>query len=74
MRQSHGHHASRPWFVGTQHAVTLPVARDELIATLEQTRRLAQRLADDARDDEVPVADLVAQATMLGRLISAERN
>jgi len=68
MRQSHGHHASRPSFVGTQHAVTLPVARDELIATLEQTRRLAQRLADDARDDEVPVADLVAQATMLGRL------
>jgi hypothetical protein len=68
MRQSHGHHASRPWFVGTQHAVTLPVVRDELIATLEQTRRLAQRLADDARDNEVPVADLVAQATMLGRL------
>jgi hypothetical protein len=54
--------------MGTQHAVTLPVVRDELIATLEQTRRLAQRLVDDARDDEVPVADLVAQATMLGRL------
>jgi hypothetical protein len=68
MRQSHGHHASRPCFLGTQHAVTLPVVRDELIATLEQTRRLAQRLADDARDDEVPVADLVARASMLGRL------
>ena len=68
MRQSHGHHASRLCFLGTQHAVTLPVVRDELIATLEQTRRLAQRLADDARDDEVPVADLVAQASMLGRL------
>jgi hypothetical protein len=48
--------------------VTLPVVREELVATLEQTRRLAQRLADDARDNEVPVADLVAQATMLGRL------
>jgi hypothetical protein len=48
--------------------VTLPVVRDELIATLEQTGRLAQRLAEDARDDGVPVADLVAQATMLGRL------
>lgn len=68
MRQSHGHHASRPWIVGTSHAVTLPVVRDELIATLEQTQRLAQRLADDVRDDGVPVADLVAQATMLERL------
>jgi hypothetical protein len=54
--------------MGTSHAVTLPVVRDELIATLEQTLRLAQRLAQDARDDDVPVADLVAQATMLERL------
>jgi hypothetical protein len=46
----------------------MPVVRDELIATLEQTLRLARRLADDARDHEVPVADLVAQATMLERL------
>jgi hypothetical protein len=48
--------------------VTLPVVRDELIATLEQTLRLAQQLADDARDHDVPVAELVAQATMLERL------
>jgi hypothetical protein len=68
MRQPHGHHASRPCFLGTQPPVTLPVVRDELVATLEQTRRLAQRLAEDARDHEVPVADLVAQASMLGRL------
>jgi hypothetical protein len=48
--------------------VTLPVVRDELIATLEQTLRLARQLTEDARDDDVPVADLVAQATMLERL------
>jgi len=54
--------------MGTLQCVTLPVVRDELIATLEQTQRLAQRLAADARDHEVPIADLVAQATMLERL------
>jgi hypothetical protein len=54
--------------MGTSQCVTLPVVRDELIATLEQTQRLAQRLAADARDHEVPIADLVAQATMLERL------
>jgi hypothetical protein len=54
--------------MGTSHAVTLTVVRGELIATLEQTQRLAQRLADDARDQQVPVADLVAQAAMLERL------
>jgi hypothetical protein len=48
--------------------VTSPVVRDELVATLEQTQRLARRLADDARDRDVPVAELVAQATMLERL------
>src|SRR5215472_6398229 len=41
---------------------------DELVATLEETLRVARQLAEDARDDGVPVADLVAQATMLGRL------
>jgi hypothetical protein len=46
----------------------VPVVRDELVATLEETLRLARRLAEDARDDDVPVADLVAQATMLERL------
>jgi hypothetical protein len=48
--------------------VKLPVVRDELAATLEETLRVAQQLAENARDEEVPVADLVAQATMLGRL------
>lgn len=44
------------------------VVRGELIATLEETLRLARQLAADARDSEVPVAELVAQASMLGRL------
>ncbi len=48
--------------------MNLPVVRDELVATLEEALRLAQRLAEDARDHDVPVADLVAQSTMLGRL------
>jgi hypothetical protein len=48
--------------------VNVPLVRDELAATLEQTHRLAQRLADDARDDRVPVTELVAQATILERL------
>jgi hypothetical protein len=68
MRQSHGIHASWPWFVGTVRDVKVPVVRDELITTLEQTLRLARRLAEDARDDGVPVAELVAQSTMLERL------
>ena len=54
--------------MGTMHAVKLPVVRDELVATLEETLRLAQQLVEDARDDQVPVADLVAQSTMLDRL------
>ena len=48
--------------------MSLPVVRDELVATLEETLRVAHRLAEHARDVDVPVADLVAQATMLGRL------
>jgi hypothetical protein len=48
--------------------VISPVVRDELVATLEEALRLAQRLTDDARDDGVPVADLVAQVAMLARL------
>jgi hypothetical protein len=48
--------------------VNLPLVRDELADALEQTHRLAQRLAGDARDDRVPVTDLVAQATILERL------
>jgi hypothetical protein len=54
--------------LGTFPGVNMPGVRDELAATLEQTHRLAQRLADDARDDRVPVTDLVAQATILERL------
>jgi len=46
----------------------MPVVRDELVATLEETLHLARQLAENARDDGVPVADLVAQSTMLARL------
>jgi hypothetical protein len=53
---------------GTLQFVISPVVRDELVATLEETLRLAQRLTEDARDRAVPVADLVAQASMLDRL------
>jgi len=42
--------------------------RDELVATLEETMRLQQRLIDDVRDEGVLVADLVAQVTVLERL------
>jgi hypothetical protein len=48
--------------------VTLPVVRDELIATLEETLELQQRLVAAARDRGVPVTELVAQATLLERL------
>ena len=46
----------------------LPVDRDELIATLEESLHVQQRLVAAARDDDVPVADLVAQATVLEQL------
>jgi hypothetical protein len=48
--------------------VNMPAVRDELAATLEETLRLQQRLMDDVRDDGVPVADLVAQVSVLERL------
>lgn len=48
--------------------MNLPVVRDELVATLEEILRLQQQLVADARDDRVPVADLVAQVTKLERL------
>src|ERR1700758_4927877 len=48
--------------------VSLVVVRDDLAVALEETLRLTQRLAEDARDTDVPVAELVAQASMLGRL------
>ena len=46
----------------------MPAVRDELAATLEETLRLQQRLMDDVRDEGVPVADLVAQVSVLERL------
>ena len=48
--------------------VNTPTVRDELAAILEETLRLQQRLMDDVRDDAVPVADLVAQVSVLERL------
>ena len=48
--------------------VNTPTVRYELAATLEETLRLQQRLMDDVRDEAVPVADLVAQVTVLERL------
>ena len=54
--------------LGKLHLVNVPAVRDELVATLEETLRVARQLAEDARDEGVPVAELVAQATMLERL------
>jgi hypothetical protein len=68
MRQSHGRHGYPAWLRGTVHTVPLTTVRDELVAALEETLRHARQLAADARDGEVPVAELVAQASMLGRL------
>jgi hypothetical protein len=53
---------------GTFVTVSLTAVRDDLAVALEETLRLTRRLAEDARDTEVPVAELVAQASMLGRL------
>jgi hypothetical protein len=46
----------------------MPAVRDELAATLQETLRLEQRLMDNVRDETVPVADLVAQVSVLERL------
>jgi hypothetical protein len=53
---------------GRVACVTVTAVRDDLAAALDETLRLARRLAQDARDTDVPVAELVAQAVMLGRL------
>jgi hypothetical protein len=53
---------------GTIGTVNMPAVRDELVATLEETLLLQQRLMNDVRDEAVPVADLVAQVTVLERL------
>jgi hypothetical protein len=68
MRQSHGGHGYPAWMRGTVLTVSLAAVRDDLAAALEETLKLARQLAEDARDTDVPVAELVAQATMLGRL------
>ena len=49
-------------------SVNMPAVKNELAATLEQALRLQQRLMDKVRDEEVDVADLVAQVTVLERL------
>jgi hypothetical protein len=46
----------------------MPAVRHELVATLEETLRLQQRLMDEVRDEAVPVADLVALVSVLERL------
>jgi hypothetical protein len=53
---------------GKISTVNMPAVRYDLVATLEETLRLQQRLVDDVRDEGVPVADLVAQVTVLERL------
>ena len=53
---------------GYSPGVSLAAVRDNLAAALEETLRLTRRLADDAKNTDVPVAELVAQATMLNRL------
>src|ERR1700728_4636176 len=53
---------------GYSPTVRCAAVRDDLAAALEETLKLARRLAEDARDTDVPVAELVAQATMLGGL------
>src|SRR5215472_9267723 len=53
---------------GKMSDVNMPAVRVELLATLEETLRLQRRLMDDVRDDAVPVADLVAQISVLERL------
>ena len=46
----------------------MAAVRDDLAAALEETLRLARRLAEDAKNTDVPAAELVAQATLLDRL------
>jgi hypothetical protein len=68
MRQPHGGHGYPAWLRGTVLSVSLAAVRDDLAAALEETLRLARRLAEDAKNTDVPVAELVAQATLLERL------
>lgn len=68
MRQSHGDHGYPAWMRGTVLSVSLAAVRDDLAAALEETLKVARRLAEDAKNTDVPVTELVAQATMLDRL------
>jgi hypothetical protein len=49
-------------------AMSMPVVRDDLVAVLEEALLMQQRLVVDARDEAVPVADLMAQVSVLERL------
>src|SRR5260370_34510746 len=49
-------------------AVNMPAVRDELAATVEETLQLQRGLVEDVGDEGVPVADLVAQVSVLERL------
>jgi hypothetical protein len=68
IRQTSNGHADMAWISGYDERMKVPTARDDLVATLEETLRLQQRLVTDARDAEVPVTELVAQVSVLERL------
>jgi hypothetical protein len=53
---------------GKVPGVSVTAVREDLADALEEILRLAQRLAQDARNTGIPAAELVAQADMLGRL------
>jgi hypothetical protein len=46
----------------------MTAVRGELVSTLEEALRLQRQLVEDVRDEGVPVAELVAQVTVLERL------
>src|SRR5580698_7281790 len=73
MRQPHGSHGYPTWMRGTVPTVSLAAVRDDLAAALEETLKLTRRLAEDARNAEVPVAELVAQAALIDRLDQLRR-
>src|SRR6266581_707183 len=54
--------------IGKMSAVSMPAVRDELVSTLEEALRLQRQLVEDVRNEGVPVAELVAQVTVLERL------
>ena len=53
---------------GKMITMNMHAVRDQLAATLQETLLLQQRLMDDVRNEAVPVADLVAQVSVLERL------